>query len=83
MQQLVDQRVQEELERRKEEIEAEVLRRVEEAKRVLEQQLLEELERKKQEREEDERRKEVSSPEKASNNIVVCQRSTASNYTFP
>ena len=83
MQQLVDQRVQEELERRKEEIEAEVLRRVEEAKRVMEQQLLEEMERKKQEREEDERRKEVSSPEKTPNNIVVCQRSTASNYTFP
>ena len=60
MQQLVDQRVQEELERRKEEIEAEVHRRVEEAKRIMEQQLLEEMERKKQEREEDERRKEVS-----------------------
>lgn len=38
-------RVEEELEKRKDEIEREVLRRVEEAKRIMEKQLLEELER--------------------------------------
>ena len=42
---LVAQRVEAELERRKEEIEAEVMRRVEEAKRTLEKQMMEEMER--------------------------------------
>lgn len=37
--------MEEELEKRKDEIEREVLRRVEEAKRIMEKQLLEELER--------------------------------------
>lgn len=41
-------RVEEELEKRKDEIEREVLRRVEEAKRIMEKQLLEELERQRQ-----------------------------------
>ncbi len=41
-------RVEEELEKRKDEIEREVLRRVEEAKRIMERQLLEELERQRQ-----------------------------------
>ena len=42
---LVAQRVEAELERRKEEIEAEVMRRVEEAKRALEKEMMEEMER--------------------------------------
>lgn len=41
-------RVEEELEKRRDEIEREVLRRVEEAKRIMEKQLLEELERQRQ-----------------------------------
>ena len=45
---LVAQRVEEELEKRKDEIEAEVLRRVEEAKKIMESQMLEELELKRQ-----------------------------------
>lgn len=45
MEELVAKRVEEELEKRKDEIEREVLRRVEEAKRIMEKQLLEELER--------------------------------------
>lgn len=40
--------MEEELEKRKDEIEREVLRRVEEAKRIMERQLLEELERQRQ-----------------------------------
>jgi len=44
----VAKRVEEELEKRKDEIEREVLRRVEEAKRIMERQLLEELERQRQ-----------------------------------
>ena len=46
---MVSKRVEEELERRRDEIEAEVLRRVEEAKKVLEAQMLEEMEKRKQE----------------------------------
>lgn len=53
------QRVAEELERRKDEIEAEVLRRVEEAKKIMEQQMLEEIERRKQEQIEEARKREV------------------------
>lgn len=48
MEELVAKRVEEELEKRKDEIEREVLRRVEEAKRIMEKQLLEELERQRQ-----------------------------------
>ena len=53
------QRVAEELERRKDEIEAEVLRRVEEAKAIMERQMLEEIERRKQEQIEEARKREV------------------------
>ena len=56
------QRVAEELERRKDEIEAEVLRRVEEAKKIMEQQMLEEIERRKQEQIEEARKREVRRP---------------------
>ena len=52
----------EELERRKDEIEAEVLRRVEEAKKIMEQQMLEEIERRKQEQIEEARKREVRGP---------------------
>lgn len=57
---MVAQRVAEELEKRKDEIEAEVLRRVEEAKQIMERQMLEELERRRKERLEEENRREVS-----------------------
>ena len=60
VEQLVAKRVMEELEKRKDEIEAEVLRRVEEAKKLMEEQLLQELERKRQHQEEEERKKKVS-----------------------
>lgn len=46
---MVAQRVEEELEKRKDDIEAEVLRRVEEAKQIMEKQMLEEMERKREE----------------------------------
>ena len=49
----------EELEKRKEEIEAEVLRRVEEVKRQMEEQMMKELEKKKQEQLEELRKNEV------------------------
>ncbi len=52
-------RVQEELERRREEIEAEVQVRVEEAKKIMEAQMLEEIERRKQEQLEEVRKREV------------------------
>ena len=51
--------MEEELERRREEIEAEVLRRVEEAKKVMEAQMLQEIERRKQEQIEEARKREV------------------------
>ena len=56
---MVSKRVEEELERRRDEIEAEVLRRVEEAKKVLEAQMLEEMEKRKQEQLEEAKRREV------------------------
>ena len=60
IEEIVAQRVAEELEKRKDEIEAEVLRRVEEAKQIMERQMLEELERRRKERLEEENRREVS-----------------------
>lgn len=56
---LVAERVQQELERRKDEIEAEVMRRVEEAKRVMEKEMLEEMERKRQAEIQAQKQKEV------------------------
>lgn len=52
-------RVEEELERRREEIEAEVLRRVSEAKKVMEAQMMEELEKRKAEQLAEAERREV------------------------
>ena len=59
---MVSKRVEQELERRRDEIEAEVLRRVEEAKKVMEAQMLEEMEKRKQEQLEEAKRREVSKP---------------------
>ena len=59
IEELVAQRVEQELERRREEIEAEVLRRVEEAKKVMEAQMLKEMERKRQEQIEEQKKREV------------------------
>lgn len=50
----------EELELRRDEIEAEVLRRVDAAKKIMEAQMLEEMERRKQEQLEEARRREVN-----------------------
>lgn len=58
---MVAKRVAEELERRKEEIEAEVMRRVEEAKKVMEAEMLQEMERRKQQQLEEARMREVRS----------------------
>ena len=59
IEELVEKRVAEELERRRDEIEAEVLRRVEEAKKVMEAEMLLEMERRKQEQLEEAKRREV------------------------
>lgn len=59
MEKLVARRVEEELEKRKDEIEVEVKRRVEEAKRLMERQMLEELEKQREAELEAQRRKEV------------------------
>ena len=59
IEELVAKRVEEELEKRREEIEAEVLRRVEEAKKVMEEQMMQELEARKKEQLEEARRREV------------------------
>ena len=52
-------RVEEELEKRKDEIEKEVLRRVEEAKKIMEETMMKELELRKQEQLEEARKREV------------------------
>ena len=68
----------EELERRKDEIEAEVLRRVEEAKKMMEQQMLEEMERRKQEQIEEARKREVRrSPRRAGFRSTTVGRAAA------
>jgi len=59
VQELVAQRVEEELDRRKDEIEMEVLRRIEEAKHLMEQQLITEMEYKRHLELEAQRVKEV------------------------
>lgn len=56
---MVAKRVEEELERRREEIETEVKRRVEEAKKIMEAAMLEDMEKRKQEQLEEARRREV------------------------
>lgn len=60
IEEMVAKRVAEELERRKDEIEAEVLRRVEEAKAVMEKEMMEELQRQRLAQLEEERRREVA-----------------------
>jgi len=59
IEELVARRVEEELERRRDQIEEEVLRRVEEAKKVMEEQMMKELEIKKKEQLEEARKREV------------------------
>ena len=56
---MVAKRVEEELEKRKDDIEKEVLRRVEEAKKVMEETMMKELEQRKQEQLEEARKREV------------------------
>lgn len=55
----IARRVEEEIARRRHEIETEVVRRVEEAKRVMEQQMLEDLERQRKAQEDEQKRLEV------------------------
>merc|ERR1719516_908429 len=59
IEELVAKRVEEELERRRDEIETEGLRRVEEAKAAMEAQMMQELEKRKQEQLEEAQRREV------------------------
>ena len=59
IEELVAIRVEEELEKRKDEIEKEVLKRVEEAKKVMEETMMQELEQRKQEQLEEARKREV------------------------
>ena len=56
---MVAKRVEEELEKRKDEIEREVLRRVEEAKKIMEETMMKELEVRKQEQLEEAKKREV------------------------
>lgn len=56
---MVEQRVQEELEKRKDEIEAEVMRRVEETKAAMEKEMMEELQRQRTAQLEEEQKREV------------------------
>lgn len=56
---MVQKKVEQELEKRKEEIEADVLRRVEEAKKVMEKEMMEEMEKRRQILLEEEKKREV------------------------
>lgn len=52
-------RVKEELEKRKDEIEAEILRRVEEAKKIMEREMMEEIQKQREKEMQENRRREV------------------------
>lgn len=59
---LVKKRVEEELEKRKEEIEQEVAKRVEEAKRKMETEMMQELERQREQQRREELARQVTAP---------------------
>lgn len=59
---LVKKRVEEELEKRKDEIEQEVAKRVEEAKRKMEKEMMEELERQREQQRREEQARQVTVP---------------------
>ena len=59
IEELVARRVEEELERRRDQIEEEVLRRVEEAKKIMEEQMMKELEIRKTQQLEEAKQREV------------------------
>jgi len=59
IEELVARRVEEELERRRDQIEEEVLRRVEEAKKIMEEQMMKELEIRKKQQLDEARQREV------------------------
>lgn len=65
VEEMVAKRVEEEIAKRKDEIGTEVLRRVEEAKQIMEKQMLEEFEKKRQEHLEEQQIKEVKNSTKA------------------
>ena len=74
------QRVEEELEKRKDEIEQEVLRRVEEAKRIMEKQMLEEMERQRQVEMEAQKKKAVKNDTNVEPRAVMaCLASSSSS----
>lgn len=62
---LVKKRVEEELEKRKDEIELEVTKRVEAAKKQMEREMMIELEKRREQAREEERKREVSCPQGA------------------
>ena len=64
---MLSERVSSELELRKDEIEEEVKRRVEEAKRIMEQTMVEELERRKRQQQDEEIRRQVRH-----NTVYIC-----------
>lgn len=65
-------RVEEELEKRKEDIEKEVLRRVEEAKQIMEKQMLEEMERRQKLELEAQKAKEVIANAILNSTQILC-----------
>jgi len=70
---VVERRVAEELERRKDEIEAEVRRRVEEAKAALEKEMMEDLQRQRAAQQEEEKRREVDTCPCPTKSIMLAQ----------
>lgn len=78
IEEMVAKRVAEELERRKDEIEAEVLRRVEEAKAIMEKEMMEELQRQRLAQMEEERRREVATDSHSTSKTIfmLCENNS-------
>lgn len=70
---IVNKRVQEELEKRKDEIESEVAKRVEAAKKQMEREMMIELEKRREQAREEERKREVGLQNFKVSNILQIQ----------
>lgn len=82
---LVKKRVEEELEKRKDEIEQEVAKRVEEAKRKMEKEMMEELERQREQQRREELARQVTDYSTYQSCVLATQHNVAYTHdnTYP
>lgn len=82
---LVKKRVEEELEKRKDEIEQEVAKRVEEAKRKMEKEMMEELERQREQQRREELARQVTALSNCQSPVtaIVCNIAFTCDKNYP